>query len=82
MLELATVLQGRLTRSKVEATVRSWSRAQLEAVVMATTALPSYFPVTEIRPMARWLRSLRYGLCEARGPYRSTTPLIRRHRET
>jgi hypothetical protein len=54
VLELAGVLQDRPTRPKVEATVRSWSRAQLEAaVVMATAALPPHRPVTELWPTGR-----------------------------
>lgn len=51
VLELATVLQDRPTRARVEATVRGWSRAQLEAaVVMATAALPQGAPVTSLWP--------------------------------
>lgn len=51
VLELAGVMQDRPTRARVEAVVRSWSRAQLEAaVVIATAALPQGVPVTSLWP--------------------------------
>lgn len=51
VLELTAVLHNRPTRARVEATVRGWSRAQLEAaVVMAAAAIPPGVPVTSLWP--------------------------------
>lgn len=52
VLELAELVRDRPNRSAVEATVRGWSRAQLEAVaVMAAAAIPVNVPVTALWPV-------------------------------